>query len=247
MLAVIIPTLNAGESLAPLLGQLRGRGVDTALPIIIADGGSIDDTLALSLRARAVIAAGASGRGVQLARGADWAAQIAGVATGAEWYLFLHADCFLDKDWALTVTKHMHEHPDKAGYFRFRAQINGVISRGWKSRFMAFCVRFRELTFGGPYGDQGLLISRAQYERLGGYDAVPLFEDVMMIDRIKAEPKNAKTGGLRRLPASIYTDVSAYARDGYLSRSLRNLRLLRGFRRGQDIEGLMQAYNDAGL
>ena len=235
MLAVIIPTLNAGESLSGLLGQLRGRGVDTALPIIIADGGSTDDTLAIALRAGAVIAAGAKGRGVQLSRGADWAAR----TTGAEWYLFLHADCVLDKDWALTVTKHMHEHPDKAGYFRFRAQINGVISRGWKPRLMAFCVRFRELTFGGPYGDQGLLISRAQYERLGGYDAVPLFEDVMMIDKIKKDE-----GGLRRLPANIYTDVSAYARDGYLSRSMRNLRLLRGLRRGQDIPSLMQAYNE---
>ncbi len=238
MLAVIIPTLNAGESVATLLGQLRGRGVDTALPIIIADGGSTDDTLTIGVRARGVIAAGTKGRGGQLARGANWAAQIAGVATDAQWYLFLHADCVLGDDWALVVTQHMHSHPDKAGYFRFRAHINGQKLKGWKPRLMSFCVRFRELTFGGPYGDQGLLISRAQYERLGGYDAVALFEDVMMIDRIKA------ASALRRLPANIYTDVSAYARDGYLSRSMRNLRLLRGFRRGQDIPSLMQAYNE---
>jgi len=82
----------------------------------------------------------------------------------------------LGKDWALAVTLHMNKHSEKAGYFRFRAA-----AKGWKPRLMDFCVRWRELTFGGPYGDQGLLISRRLYEEIGGYDSVPLFEDVKIM------------------------------------------------------------------
>ena len=34
---------------------------------------------------------------------------------------------------------------------------------------------------GLPYGDQGLLISRALYDEVGGYPDVPLMEDVMLV------------------------------------------------------------------
>lgn len=227
MLCAIIPTLNAGDHLDGLLADLAGKDIK----VIVADGGSVDGTIEIALRNEAIIAAGASGRGTQLARGANWANR----ATQAEWFLFLHADCRLGKDWALAVTLHMNNYPDSAAYFRFRTQkFKGV--KGWKPRLMEFCVRFRELTFGGPYGDQGLLISRALYEAIGGYADVPLFEDVKIIDAVKAG------GNLRRLPANIYTDVSAYERDGYWARTTRNLRLLKAYRRGEDVSALLSEY-----
>lgn len=223
MICVIIPTLNAGDCLDGILSDLTQASVS----IIVADGGSEDITVAQALQAGASLAVGAPGRGTQLARGADWAAQRAQV----EWYLFLHADSRFDSDWALAVTLHINQHADKAGYFRFRAA-----AKGWKPRLMDFCVRWRELTFGGPYGDQGLLISRRLYEEIGGYDSVPLFEDVKIIDALKAK------GALRRLPANLYTDVSAYEREGYWARTTRNLRLLKAYRRGEMIGALAEDY-----
>jgi len=130
----------------------------------------------------------------------------------------------------------MNKYSDMSGYFRFRAD-----AKGWKPRLMEFCVRWRELTFGGPYGDQGLLISRALYESIGGYENVPLFEDVTIIDKLKA------AGALRRIAANIYTDVSDYAQDGYWARTTRNLRLLKAFRRGEDIDALYKDYEKPAL
>jgi len=223
MLSVIIPALNSGNCLDGILSDVTRPDVK----IVVADGGSTDATVALALRGGASIAAGSAGRGTQLARGADWAAK----TSQAQWYLFLHCDGRLEADWALAATLHMNHHPDSAAYFRFRAD-----DKGWKPRLMDFCVRFRELTFGGPYGDQGLLISRALYEEIGGYEDVPLFEDVTIIDKLKA------AGALRRLPANIYTDVNAYKRDGYWARTTRNLRLLKAYRRGEDVAALLEDY-----
>ena len=67
-----------------------------------------------------------------------------------------------------------------------------------------------------PYGDQGLLISRALYQRLGGFKPVPLMEDVDLVRRV----------GWRRLtalPSAAVTSAVRYRRDGYLLRPLRNL------------------------
>ncbi len=225
MLCAVIPTLNAGEHIDGLLNDLARQDVT----VVVADGGSSDATIEMALRSGARLAIGGSGRGTQLSRGAVWAAK----TMNPEWYLFLHADSRLDKDWALAVTLHMNKYPDKVGYFRFRAD-----SKGWKPRLMDFCVRFRELTFGGPYGDQGLLISRELYEKIGGYKDIALFEDVQIIDALPS--KNS----LRRLPSNIYTDVSCYERDGYWARTTRNLRLLKAYRRGEDMDVLMAEYNE---
>jgi len=75
MICVIIPTLNAGDCLDGILSDLTQASVS----IIVADGGSEDITVAQALQAGASLAVGAPGRGTQLARGADWAAQRAQV------------------------------------------------------------------------------------------------------------------------------------------------------------------------
>ena len=70
-----------------------------------------------------------------------------------------------------------------------------------------------------PYGDQGLLISVEYYERLGGFPAIPLFEDVAVIRKI---PRHR----LKELPCVAVTSATRYQRDGYVMRPLKNLALL---------------------
>ncbi|MEE8246899.1 MAG: glycosyl transferase family 2, partial [Alphaproteobacteria bacterium] len=72
---------------------------------------------------------------------------------------------------------------------------------------------------GLPYGDQGLLIHRDLYSRVGGFRPLPLMEDVDIVRRI----------GARRLvvlEAAALTSAARYRRAGYLRRSLRNLACL---------------------
>jgi rSAM/selenodomain-associated transferase 2 len=174
----------------------------------VCDGGSRDDTTAVARRCGAVVVTGEAGRGGQLAAGAD--------AGSAPWLLFLHADTQLAPGWADAAGRFMAsaENAEKAGYFRLQFD-----STDRRARRIERLVAWRCRTFGLPYGDQGLLVSRAFYRRLGGFRGLPLMEDVELVRRI----------GRRRLvalDADALTSAERYERDGWLARPLLNLSCL---------------------
>ena len=226
MITFVIPTLNEADSLARLLDQCGDN------PIVVADGGSNDDTVDTALRSSAVVALGTTGRGTQLRRGVDWAFN----THNAEWLLVVHADCMLPDDWEGMVSDHIAAYPEKAAYFTF-----GANASGWQPRFMEFVVRLRDIWPRLPYGDQGLLISRAMYEAVGGYPDQPLFEDVEIIRAIKRQHGKS---ALRRLDGRIMTDVSCYQRYGYARRTWRNLMIIRDYNKGTPIQKLRLRYSD---
>jgi rSAM/selenodomain-associated transferase 2 len=197
VLSVVIPTLNAGAELGGCLAALAG-----ADEVIVADGGSTDNTVAVAADAGARVVAASLGRGVQL--------QAGGAAARGEWLLFLHADTRLAEGWSEAAAHHIAAHNQKAACFRFRLD-----DRAWQARLLERSVALRSRQLGLPYGDQGLLISRALYEAVGGYRALPLMEDVDLIRRIGRRR-------LRVLPVAAVTSAERWRRDGWLWRSARN-------------------------
>lgn len=200
---VVIPTLDAARLLGSTLAKLQG-GFAVA-EIIVADGGSRDETCALAAASGARVVAAPRGRGSQLLAGAD-------AATG-EWLLFLHADTQLEDGWQRAVAAFVAD-PDngeRAAFFRFALDD---ASAG--ARRLERAVAWRCRTLGLPYGDQGLLIAAAFYRRLGGFRPMPIMEDVDLARRI----------GRRRLvmlPLAAVTSAERWRRDGWIARSARNL------------------------
>ena len=220
--SIIIPTLDAGAALPETLAHL-GEGLQAGLirELVIADGGSGDDTHALAQAAGAVIVSAPPGRGGQLARGAT--------AAGGEWLLFLHADTHLLAGWADAVTAHLRKGGDQAGYFRLAFRAPGIAPRlvaGWAN--------LRAGWLGLPYGDQGVLIARELYDQVGGYPDIPLMEDVALARALR--------GRLARLDATASTSAQRYQSQGWLRRGTRNLITLGRYLAGADPGHLSRFY-----
>ena len=203
LISVVIPTLDAADELPDTLAALAGSAL--IREIIVSDGGSRDDTVAISRAAGACVVDAARGRGPQLIAGAA-------AATG-DWLLFLHADCRPAAGWEEAVAAFISrpEGSERAGYFSFALDDPEPAARRLE-RIVAWRCR----AWGLPYGDQGLLIARSLYDAVGGFAPIPLMEDVDIVRRL----------GRRRLvpiPSPIICSARRYRREGYLRRPLRNL------------------------
>lgn len=219
-LSIILPTLNAAEALPACLAALI-EGLEAGLirELIVTDGGSDDATLEIAEAAGAVIVQGAPSRGGQLRRGAR-------VAEGA-WLLVLHADTVLPAGWTGAVRAQIDRNSPAA--FRLRYDAKGVMPRlvaGWAN--------FRSRCLGLPYGDQGLLISRTEYDAAGGYPDIPLMEDVALARALR--------GRITLLPLCVTTSAARYLREGWLRRGARNLTLLLCYLCGADPTRLAARY-----
>jgi rSAM/selenodomain-associated transferase 2 len=212
MISVIIPTFNAAPTLVHTLATLVPAVVAGIVQeAIIADGGSTDDTLAIAGAAGTRLVQAPRGRGRQLDAGAAMAR--------GDWLLFLHADTGLEPGWAEEAQSFIDRveagrRGQAAAYFRFSLDDDGFMPRlveslvGWRCVLLAL-----------PYGDQGLLISRALYDRLGGFRSIPLMEDVDLVRRLKRRE-------LVRLKSRAVTSAKRYQREGYVSRCLQNFGLM---------------------
>jgi rSAM/selenodomain-associated transferase 2 len=209
MISVIIPTLNAEQNLAHTLTALVPAVVEGVVQeAIVVDGGSTDGTCAIAEAAGVHLIETGCGRGRQLEAGA-------GAARG-DWLLFLHADTVLDHGWAEEAQSFMERvesgrRSHAAASFRFALDDDGAMPR-----LIEWLVGLRCGLMGLPYGDQGLLISRHLYCRLGGFRPLPLMEDVDLVRRLKWRE-------LVMLQSRAVTSGERYRREGYVARSLRNL------------------------
>jgi rSAM/selenodomain-associated transferase 2 len=202
-ISAIIPTLNAADTLSASLAWLRDSTM--VYEVIVADGGSADETVALARSAGAYVIAAPRGRGSQLAAGAD--------ASSGNWLFFLHADCRLELGWEAAVEVFLAAPgaESRAGYFDLTLDDHAPAARrlehivAWRCRALAL-----------PYGDQGLLIARALYDAVGGFAPLPLMEDVDLVRRLGSRR-------LARIGVRCIASARRYRDEGYLRRPLRNL------------------------
>jgi hypothetical protein len=174
-LSIIVPCLNeAGGIVAALnrLQTLRARGAE----IIVVDGGSSDETVALATPLADRLICAPRGRAPQMNAGAT--------AAGGSVLLFLHADCALPADADRLIIDGLAAAGKHWG--RFDVRLDG---RHPLLALIAAMMNLRSRLTGIATGDQGIFVTRECFERVGGYAAMPLMEDIDLCSRLKQQGK----------------------------------------------------------
>ena len=211
-LAVVIPSLQEAQRLAPLLADLA-PAADLVRELVVVDGGSSDATARIALLGGARLLRCARGRGGQLALGV--------AATTAPWLLLLHADARLPPDWAHWLRAAIDADPGAAWAFRL-----AIDARDPRLRLVEWAVNWRSRWRQLPYGDQGLLLSRQLLTAAGGVAPLPLLEDLELIERLRG------LAPIRLLPVPLRVDGRRWQRLGVWRTALANAAIRRAWRRG---------------
>jgi rSAM/selenodomain-associated transferase 2 len=182
-ISIVIPVLNEAPHLAKTLSMQA-----TDVEIIVVDGGSQDETVAIAQSFGVKVLQSAPGRATQMNAGAK-------VASG-EILLFLHADTRLPDSFDQMIRDALKVAIAGAFQLRIDANQTGIrwIERGvnWRSCYLQL-----------PYGDQALFLRTETFQKIGGFPPLPIMEDfefvrtLRQLGKIVILPKPVITSGRR--------------------------------------------------
>ncbi len=200
-IAVVIPTLNEARAIALGLQRVLAEDPDE---LVVVDGGSIDETVAIARASAVRVIESPRGRAVQQNRGA--------ASTTSDVLLFLHADCHVEPGGLAYLRRFMGEHAKvPGGCFRMRVESPEPVFRA-----IDRAADMRAGLFGIPYGDQGIFARREVFDRLGGFPEVPLMEDVFLALRLRSQ------GRIAVLPRQIRVSPRRWRSRGIVRQTLLN-------------------------
>jgi rSAM/selenodomain-associated transferase 2 len=171
-LSIVVPALDEaariGETLASL-ASLVARGHE----VIVVDGGSRDETLAMARACGARVLRAPRGRASQMNAGAARAR--------AEVLVFLHADSRLPADADRLVLDGLAR--SQRAWGRFDVALEG--RSAWLPVIAWFMNRRSRLT-GIATGDQAIFVHRDAFVRVGGFPPIALMEDIELSRRLRS-------------------------------------------------------------
>ncbi len=209
LLSVIIPARDEARGIGATLDALSHWSDSEIVVAVDPDAMDCTDVTAASFPEVRVTRSARRGRGATLAAGAQ-------SATGRH-FLFLHADSFIAER---TVQDGIHMLGGSTVAVSFRIRLD---SPRRVFRVLEAGINLRSKLFGLPFGDQGLLISRNDYERVGGFRPYARCEDVDLVLRLK------RFGRLAIAAGTCSTSTRRWDRDGILPVTAGNILTLTKF------------------
>lgn len=170
-LSIIIPTLNESQTIARTLLALQPLR-QAGHQVILVDGGSTDETVAQSTSLVDRVLSTTRGRASQM--------QFGVLNADGDVFWFLHADTIPGSQAVGQAEQLSAGSENSWGYFqvsfREKSVLLAVISR-------LMNLRSRLTTIGT--GDQGIFVSRELYDAVGGFDDIPLMEDISLCKKLR--------------------------------------------------------------
>ena len=201
MFSIIIPTYNEADQIANTISIIHAANGKPACPagrheaeIIVVDGGSSDDTVAIAKQCGAtVVRSERKGRAAQMNKGATVAK--------ADVLYFLHADSIPPKNFTGSILNAVNKN-FSSGCFRLSFDHSHWFLKAncWFTRFNVNAVRF---------GDQSLFVTKEVFQKSGGFrEDLLMMEDQEIIHRIK------KNGRFKVMNDYVTTSARKYLDNG---------------------------------
>jgi rSAM/selenodomain-associated transferase 2 len=228
-LAIVIPVLDEEAAIGPALARLaslRARGAT----VLVVDGGSTDRSVERARASADAVLVARRGRAAQMNAGARAALADAQVQA----LVFLHADTRLPAEADRAIAAACAGRAEAWG--RFDVRIEG---RSPLLPVVAAMMNLRSRLTGIATGDQCLFVTRALFERLGGFPLQPLMEDVEFSRRAR------RVVAPIALRHTVTTSGRRWERHGVLRTVLLMWRLRFAYFLGADPARLAAAYRDA--
>jgi rSAM/selenodomain-associated transferase 2 len=164
----VIPVLNEEAGIAALLQDLRRRYPGSEL--IVVDGGSSDQTVAAAMPLSDQLLLAEPGRARQM--------NLGGQVAKSEYVLFLHADSCPGID-AEGLEACLARGP-QWGFCRVRLSGSRAMFR-----IIEWFMNQRSRLSRVATGDQMLFLRASLFQHTGGFDAIPLMEDIAYCKRLR--------------------------------------------------------------
>ncbi len=204
MISIIIPTYNEADQIAQTISKTHAGNGKCEVEIIIVDGGSTDDTVAIAKQCRAtVVISERKGRAAQMNKGASVAKH--------EILYFLHADSIPPNNFTTQIVR-AYKDGTKSGCFRLAFDYDHWFLKAntWFTRFNVNTVRF---------GDQSLFVTKDVFQKAGGFnESLLLMEDQEIIHRIKRHSRFKVLNDVVTTSARKYLDNGVFRMQGIFYR-----------------------------
>lgn len=222
--SIVLPCWNDAAAL-----EVRLAGLATLEPspqLIVADASDDREQIVAICAAFAaqLVEVEEAGRGAQLNAGA--------VVAEGEVIVFLHTDTEFSAAHYEALRQALVE-DQELGAGCFYKDVAAAYPRGFYS---VGVYRFYARHLGILYGDLCVFVRRALFEQMGGYDPLPLMEDVAFSSRLRDAAK------VRWLDPPIVASARKFERDGFWRRKLSNIGLTWLFRLGVRADHLHRLY-----
>lgn len=198
-ISVIIPILNEAKILEKTLSQLQSEL--GAHELIVVDGGSTDGSVHIAEKYGKVIGS-EPGRAKQLNTGAA-------SATG-NILIFLHADIWIEPGALASVEI---------------ALSSGYVGGGFQQKIDGTHFLYRAIETAGNmrgkylkvfYGDSGIFLKRADFEKIGGFPEVPILEEMEFSKKLR------RLGKTTLITPHIHISARRWETKGILRTTLNN-------------------------
>lgn len=219
-ISVIIPVLNEAKAIKNVLFNLQSY---PELEIIVVDGSSEDETVAISESFGYKVLSSCRGRSIQMNTGAR-------IATG-DILLFLHGDTILPTNFPSMILAAIQKPGTVGGAFELAidAKVKGIrlVEKmvNWRSHFLSL-----------PYGDQAIFIKAEIFNKIGGFPIQPIMEDFVFIRQLR------KIGKIAIITKPVITSGRRWQQLGIVKTTLINQLMVVGYYLGVSPEKLAAFY-----